>query len=137
VTTRCREQRPRWDWHGEKKQNHLPPAGGPAAAAHKQRAAAALRAVRGVAAAAWPLASGAPASGTPRPGNTAGSSAAAGTFDRTPCADTSARGEEKFWWNTGVGLYAESVPREVVLPLGPPERLSFSRSGIFLEAPTA
>jgi len=84
-------------------------------------------------AAVWSLASGAPASGIRRLGNTAGSNAGPDKYGRTRDADTSGDQGGGRWSDDVHREYAGDVPREVVLPNGPPEGLRLSLSGILMD----
>ena len=115
---------------------HRRPAAGVAAAVDvlPGNAAGGARWPADVAAAVWQLASDAPAAGIPAPGSNADSNAAAERLARTPCGGKSVDADAAHGWSTRQKeRYAGLVPREVVLPWGPPERLLFSLSGTFMD----
>jgi len=106
---------------------------------HDRRRAAAVRpppvvdeppAGFGVSAAVWPPASESLLSGNRDFDRNAGSAAAPGTSGRILCASTRARRAVARWWNASARWYACNVPREVLLPQGPPGRLVESLPGI-------
>jgi hypothetical protein len=83
-------------------------------------------------------ASGEPASSTPRPGNTADSSAGAGRRVRSLCANKRAAAADACWRKPAGGRYTGPVPREGLLPAGPPGRLAkAARAPSFRATPTA
>jgi hypothetical protein len=100
----------------------------PPLAPHEPPAAAAALA------AVWWRASGAPVVNTQGPDSNADCRIAQQRSDRTPSADKHAAEIENFQATAARRCYTESVPREVLLPSGPPDRLFESRSGTFIEA---
>lgn len=105
---------------------------------HDRRRAAAVRpppvvdepqAGFGVSPDVWPPASEALLSGNRGLDRNAGSAAAAGISVRILCASTRARRAVAPWWNASARWYACGVPREVLLPQGPPGRLTESLPG--------
>jgi len=95
-------------------------------------AAAALAAVS-------PPASDQPAVNTPGPDNNADCRIVHRRSDRTLSADKRAEeiDSKSFQATVARRCYTDCVPREVLLPSGPPDRLCESRSGTFIEAPHA
>jgi hypothetical protein len=107
---------------------------------HDRRHAAAVRpppvvdgppAGFGVSADVWPPASEPLLSGNPDFHSNADSTAAAGISGRILCASTRARRAVARWWNASARWYACGVPREVLLPQGPPGRLAESLPGTY------
>ena len=95
------------------------------------------RAVGDATAAALPPASDAPAADIRDPDSNADSSTARQKFDHSLAADKRvAESDSKSFpaAMTVTRCYAASVPREVLLPSGPPDRLCKSRSGTSFEA---
>ena len=82
-------------------------------------------------------ASGAPAVNTPGPDSNADCRIAHRRSDRNLSADTDAAEIANFPTVAARRCYTDCVPREVLLPSGPPDRLLESRSGTFIEAPHA
>ena len=75
-----------------------------------------------------------PAANTPGPDSNADCRNAHRRSDRTLSADKRAAEIGNFQTRAARRCYTESVPREVLLPSGPPDRLYESRSGTFIEA---
>lgn len=76
----------------------------------RRRASAGLRPGRGVSAAVWPPASGAPSADTQGRGSTAGSTGGLDTGSRTLCGGKSAIPGVSRWRSRPLGWYAEHVP---------------------------
>jgi hypothetical protein len=84
----------------------------------------------GVSPGVWPTANEPLLSGIRDLDSNADSTAAAGTSGRTLCASIRAHASEIVrWWNPSARWYACDVPREVLLPQGPPGRLAESLPG--------
>ena len=85
-------------------------------------------------AAVSPPASDSPVADTPGPDNNADCRIAHRRSDRTLSANTFAVEIWNFQATAARRCYTDCVPREVLLPSGPPDRLCESRSGTFIEA---
>ena len=110
----------------------FPHAAGLAAHAPQPHAPEGLPAACAALAVAWRPASGARVSGTPRLDSTADSSSRPGRRDDILGAGRSAGRDARHWWKRPDRDYAQDVPREGLLPTGPPERSPKSLGHFFL-----